>query len=215
MRDRWNRWRRWSGACGLLVALAFAAPSPARAAAPDAGDPELRFTRGAQGWAFAAGHGFGLAVGGSQGSDLEDVEFSALVPRVGIGLTDPLGEAAWWRGNLELLIEGALLFQHEPTGGFAGGGGLGLRYNFLGLERAVPFVEGGAGILGLDFDLEQQSDGLSFGLQLGAGLHYGLSRHTALTVEWLFHHISNAGIHEHNDGINDALFLVGVTYFPN
>lgn len=208
MRDR--RSRAW----GLLVALAFADPSPARAAAPVPSAPELRFARGAQEWGFAAGHGFGLSVGGSDGSELGDLEFVALVPRLGIGLTDPLGEAGWWRGNLELLIEGALLFEHHPTGGFAGGGGLGLRYNFLGLERAVPFIEGGAGILGLDFDLEHQSDGLNFGVQLGAGFHYGLSRRTALTVEWLFHHISNAGIHEHNDGINDALFLVGVSYFP-
>jgi opacity protein-like surface antigen len=207
-------WHLRSRACGLLVALAFADASPVRATPPDAGDPQLRFARGAQEWALTAGHGFGLSVAGSDGSELEDLEFVALVPRLGIGLTDPLGEASWWRGNLELLIEGALLFEHVPNRGFAGGGGLGLRYNFLGLERVVPFVEGGAGILGLDFDLDHQSDGLNFGLQLGAGLHYGLSRRTALTMEWLFHHISNAGIHEHNDGINDALLLIGVSYFP-
>lgn len=159
------------------------------------------------------GHGLGLGFAGSQGRDAEDVEFAALLPRWGIGLTNPLG-AGWYRGSVELLVEGALLFAFQPKGGFAGGATLGFRWNFLASPRLVPFVEMAAGIVDLEFDLHSQADGISFTPQAGVGFHYWTSRRTALTGEWRLHHISNADLRDPNDGINDSLFLVGVSFFP-
>jgi len=204
--------RRWTRALFLAVALVHG--SPASASAPGAEDPGARFERGAQQWAVAVGHGLGLDLFGSAGSDLEDVEFAALVPRWGIALSDPLGGDAWYRGSPELLAEGAFLYAYEPKGGFAWGGTVLLRWNFLTSGRVVPFVELGAGIVDLEFDLDQQADGINFTPQGGAGLHYRVSPRVAITGEWRLHHISNADLRRDNDGINDSLFLVGLTFFP-
>jgi hypothetical protein len=198
----------------LLVAAALVHPLSASASAPAAEDGGARFERGAQQWAVAIGQGLGFHLFGSAGSDLEDVEFAALLPRWGIGLSDPLGGAAWYRGNLDLLAEGAFLYAYEPKGGFAWGGTLLFRWNFLASRRMVPFVELGAGIVDLEFDLEHQSDGINFTPQAGVGLHVPLSPRLAITGEWRLHHISNADMRRDNDGINDSLILVGLTFFP-
>jgi hypothetical protein len=197
----------------LLAAAWLASPAPA-ASAPDPSDPEARLPHGAQEWALAVGHGLGFALGSSGQSDVEDVEFVALVPRWGLVLTDRLGADAWYAGNLEILVEGAFLQAYEPKGGFAGGGTLGLRWNLLGGRRIVPFVEIAGGIVDLDFDLEHQANGISFTPQGGAGLHFMMSGRMAITGEWRFHHISNADLRDDNDGINDSLFLVGFSFFP-
>jgi lipid A 3-O-deacylase len=88
-----------------------------------------------------------------------------------------------------------------------------VRYNFLTGSRFIPFLQAGAGVIALDADLRQQADGVNFILQSGLGFHYFISQRTALTGEWRFHHISNAGIHNQNAGINSSLFMLGVTFF--
>lgn len=204
--------RTWTWA--LLAVATLLAPAPARSNPSPASDPEHRFARGTQEWGLALGNGFGFALGRSGDSDVEDVQFAALVPRFGLGLTDRLGADAWYHGNLELLVEGALLQAYEPKGGFAGGATLGLRWNFLAWRGIVPFVELAAGIVDLEFDLDHQSDGINFTPQAGLGFHYWLSERTAFTSQWRFHHISNADLRDPNDGINDSLFLLGISFFP-
>ncbi len=88
-----------------------------------------------------------------------------------------------------------------------------LRYNFLESERVVPLIEGGAGVVGTDFDLHGQSDGFNFSLQGGLGFHAFLMPRMALTAEARLHHISNAGLRTPNSGINDCLFLAGASFF--
>jgi hypothetical protein len=175
--------------------------------------PDANFGYGKQEWSLAVGYGFGVGLGGSNNGNLKQIRFAAVVPRWGIGLTDPLAEGAWYRGNLDLLVEGAALFEYHPEHGFAGGATLMLRYNFLQSERVVPFIEAGAGLVGTDFDLRGQSDGFNFSLQGGLGFHAFLMPRLALTAEARLHHISNAGLRVPNDGINDCLFLVGASFF--
>ncbi|HTF36050.1 MAG TPA: acyloxyacyl hydrolase [Myxococcota bacterium] len=165
------------------------------------------------GGSIASGYGFGVGIFGSNNGNLRDIRFAALVPRWGIGLTDPLAEGTWYEGNLDLLVEGASLFEYHPQHGFAGGGTLMLRYNLLQSGRAVPFIEAGAGILGTDLDLRGQSDGFNFTVQGGAGLHFFVLPRVAVTAEARLYHISNAGLRVPNSGINDCLFLVGASFF--
>jgi len=176
--------------------------------------PTTLFGWGKQSLGISAGYGFAVPAGETTG-ELADVEYVYVVPRWSIGLSDPLGGDAWYRGNVELVAEGALLFAVEPDDGFAGGITAMVRYNFLPAGRLIPFVQGGAGILFLDLNLEDagRADDFSFSPQAGVGIHYFFSGRTAFTGEWRWHHISNANIDEPNRGINSSLFLVGVTTF--
>jgi hypothetical protein len=191
---------------GLLTAL----PAGSARAQEDAGG---RFHDGSRHFALALAQGTGLGIWGSEHRDAEDVRFAGLIPRWGVGLSDPLAEGAFYHGNLELLIEGALLFAYGPHGGWMGGANAVLRYNLLGWGRVVPFLEVGAGVAYLDLGLDSQSDGLGFTPQGGLGLHWVLSERAALTVAWRLHHVSNAGLYDDNVGINDSLLLVGVSWF--
>ncbi|MFQ5846316.1 MAG: acyloxyacyl hydrolase [Candidatus Methylomirabilales bacterium] len=181
------------------------------------GSPADLFRLGKQEIGLSVGYGHALPLGGTDNGELEDVRFFYAAPRWGIGISDPMGGKAWYRGNLELLGEGAFLVNFEPEDGFAGGITAMFRYNFLpkGGGNFIPFVEFGAGIIFLDIGLKSQQDGFNFTPQGGVGFHYFVSERTAFTGEWRFHHISNAGIHSDNDGINDSLLMIGVSFFIN
>jgi len=200
-------------AASSLLARPSRADTPAPPPSADGAQTYADFGHGKQEIAIAGGYGFGVGIGGSNSGNQKETRYAALVPRWGIGLTDPLGEGTWYKGNLDLLVEGAFLFQYHPVNGFAGGGTLIFRYNFLQYERLIPFIEAGGGIVGTDLDLKGQSDGFNFSLQGGLGLHFFLSPRLALTAEARLHHISNAGLRQPNDGINDILFLAGASFF--
>lgn len=186
--------------------------TPAKQGTAAAQSPSHLFGFGRQEIGIAVGHGLGIPIGKGN-EELEDVQFIYVAPRWGIGISDPMGGDAWYRGNFELLGEGALLFNFEPKDGFAGGITAMLRYNFLSGGNFIPFVEAGAGILFLDIDLENQADGLNFTPQGGVGFHYFVSEWTAVTGEWRLHHISNGDINGPNKAINDSLFLIGISTF--
>jgi len=171
------------------------------------------FGYGKQEWSIAGGYGFGVGIGGSNDGNIKKTRYTTVIPRWAVGLTDHLAKASWYQGNLDLLVEAPAIFQYRPQHGFAGGGTLLLRYNFLRLERMVPFVEAGAGLVGTDLDLKGQSDGLNFSLQSGLGFHFFVQPRLALTAEARYHHISNADLRTPNGGINDCLFLLGASFF--
>lgn len=200
-----------------LMALSGFALKNGEALAADAADRpgayESAFGYGKQWFGISGGHGLALPVGGTDGPQLQDIQFVYATPRWGIGITDPVGGRSWYRGNFEFVLEGTFLYMFEPKSGIAGGIAPGLRYNFLTNTRFVPFFHAGVGFIALDADLARQSDGLNFILQSGVGLHYFISQRSALTGEWRFHHISNASIHDRNAGINSSLFMLGLTFF--
>ncbi|HEV8340820.1 MAG TPA: acyloxyacyl hydrolase [Candidatus Binatia bacterium] len=171
------------------------------------------FGFGRQSVGLSMGHGLSLPFGGGRDTELEDVQFFYFAPRFSVGISDPIGGNSWFRGNFELVLEGALHYIFEPKDGLAGGFTPLIRYNFLTGTRWIPFVQLGAGLLALEANLKSQSDGLNFTPQGGVGVHYFISDRTSLTGEWRLHHISNARIHENNSGINSSLFMFGITYF--
>ena len=201
---------------GLIAISGFPLKNGAAVAADAAeqrGTYESVFGFGRQSFGISGGYGLALPVGGTDGPELEDIQFVYATPRWAIGISDPLGGRSWYRGNFELLLEGTFLYMFEPKSGIAGGIAPGLRYNFLTNTRFIPFFFAGVGFIALDADLARQSDGLNFILQSGVGLHYFITQQTALTGEWRFHHISNASIHDKNAGINSSVFMLGVTFF--
>ena len=189
----------------MLCALLAAADGRAGAQTREPGE---RFGRGIVHYGVSAGWGHGFEFL----NDQDDVRMLALVPRIGVGLSDRVG-TGWYRGNFDLSLEPQLFANLDPDGGRAAGGALWLQYQLLGSERVVPFLGGGAGALGLDFDGRHQDDGFNFILQGGGGAHVFTRGPLALTFDARWHHISNAGMREPNHGIDSVLLLGGVTWF--
>jgi len=171
------------------------------------------FGYGKQEWSIGGGYGLGVGLGGSNNGNIKETRYATVIPRWAVGLTDHLAEGSWYQGNLDLLVEAPAIFQYRPQHGFAGGGTLLLRYNFLRLKQVVPFLEGGAGLVGTDLDLKDQADGFNFSLQGGLGFHFFVQPRLALTAEARLHHISNANLRQPNSGIDDCLFLLGASFF--
>lgn len=169
------------------------------------------FRRGVLEVGVSGGGGIGVDIGAG---DSDEVRQAALFPRLGAGLTDPLGDGAWYRGSVGVVVEAAFLQGFEPETGFAGGASLSLRYRLLALGRWVPYIGAGAGMLGTDLDVGGQRDGFNFALQGEVGTYYLVSRHIALTASCRLHHISNARLDSPNGGINQVQFLLGAALFP-
>jgi hypothetical protein len=195
----------WTRAALLLCATLAAADGRAGA---QTREPAERFAAGI----FHAGVSAGWGHGYEFLNDQDEVRMLAVVPRVGMGLSDPMGDG-WYRGNFDLSFEPQLLVNFDPDGGRAAGAALWLQYQLHSADRIVPFVGGGAGMLGLDFDGRHQDDGFNFILQAGGGVHLFASERLALTFDTRWHHISNAGLRDSNHGIDSGMVLLGPTWF--
>ncbi len=157
------------------------------------------------------GKAFSLGIAGN--GDGRNVEYAAILPQLGVGLSDVVGEDTWYRGNLDAVFQGEFLVGYEPNSGYSAGLSLLFRYNFLSSKVWVPYVEIGGGIGTLDFDLKDQADGLVFYPQAGLGLHYFAAENLSLDLGWRFHHMSNANNEHPNNSINASLVLVGFSWF--
>src|SRR5205823_14061440 len=137
---------------------------------------------------------------------LASVRFGWMLSRQG----DP---DRWRRGHLELI--------GELWGGVQSNGrrrtlvGLTplLRYNFAAGGRWVPFVEGGVGIAYTNLAGRDLSDGFQFNPQAGVGTHYFLREDLALTLQYRWFHLSNAGLNRPNSGLNSQMVFAGVSRF--
>jgi opacity protein-like surface antigen len=88
-----------------------------------------------------------------------------------------------------------------------------LRYHFSAGGRWVPFVDGGAGIAHTNIGGRDLSEGWQFNLQAGVGTQYFLRRDLALTLQYRWFHLSNAGLNEPNSGLNTHMAYVGLSRF--
>ena len=200
------------------LALLVALPLGSRAESTSEAGAVDFFHSGSKQLGFLAGYGIGFRSGSGSSregiEELGDVGIVNLISRFGIGLTDPLGSPdSWIRGNIELLVQLDVLLNTRPHFGRGIGAGISLRYNFLRGERIVPYLDANLGLLGLDFDLAGQADGFNFNVGLGLGAHWFVRSRLAIDTEVRWQHISNANTRRPNHGINDALILVGMSYF--
>jgi lipid A 3-O-deacylase len=128
-------------------------------------------------------------------------------------LSDVKGEGSWYRGNWEFRGEAFGGMQYRPHRAYVGGGAPILRYNFATGTRWMPFLDLGAGITLTDIGQPDLSTTFEFNLQAGTGVHYFWRENSALTFQYRFFHLSNAGIDQPNTGVNAGLFLVGLSWF--
>jgi opacity protein-like surface antigen len=119
----------------------------------------------------------------------------------------------WYRGNLEIRAE---LFggqQISPQNNWLVGLTPHLRYDFATGTRWVPFIDVGAGITETGIRAPDLGGAFEFNIQGGVGIQCFLRNNLAIGVEGRYLHVSCAGLHEPNLGVNGAAGLVGMNYY--
>jgi len=147
------------------------------------------------------------------GATRTDVQTYNNILRYGWFLSDEVGKGSWYQGRHELLLELPLhvAVNHDDrvmTGGYVLGS-----WKFTSLEEMVPYVFAGGGVLFVDLGLHTMGSRLDFSYQGGTGLQYFIRKDLALTGEYRYHHVSNAGTATPNEPLNSSIFLLGVTLF--
>jgi lipid A 3-O-deacylase len=182
---------------------------------PWAGSFEEPLRKGTTEWGIMAGYGLSNSLGPSKSG----IDFVTLMPRfgyvfAGIQANPPL------KGSLEGVVEAvpALVAFEDSQTIYGGGFNLLLRYDFATGTRVVPFLEGGAGILlstpqSTDRQSQFRASQFNFTLQIAPGIRYFLNKRAALSLEYRFHHISDANTTEHNPGLNSDFVLLGFSIF--
>ena len=185
--------------------------------------PELQ-TRAATTWESGIGSGFtentiavGLSFGAGIGTDAfgSTVAHDLALGAVGVSwiFTGVQAPDHWYRGNWEWRNELFGGSQINPDSRYLFGWVPLLRYDFATGTRWVPFLTVGAGLCGTDIDDYDLSGKFQFCPQAGFGTHYFVRDNLALTAEFRWMHLSNAGLEQPNRGVNTAMFYTGVNWF--
>jgi hypothetical protein len=128
-----------------------------------------------------------------------------LVASVGHCSGGGVGRFDW---NPELWIG---MFQHPYDRPIIGITPAQFRYTFLTDCRLKPYVMGGVGVLYANVNRRETRSDWNFNPQVGLGFLAELNDRTNLILEYRHIHVSNAGLHEDNAGLNAHTFLVGVS----
>jgi hypothetical protein len=117
----------------------------------------------------------------------------------------------WAPAPLRFKVEGTAGLTVSPqTRAMVSVGMMALYYlEFISSDRLVPYLEGGIGVVYTDFQVEGQGSRFNFNPQIGIGAEFevdsGASFFTALRLS----HISNAGLHDENRGVNSVVWMLG------
>jgi hypothetical protein len=162
---------------------------------------------GALEWTLAAGGGASLPGGGD-----ETVTSFQLLPHLGYFVTGEGGEGVM-RGNLEILVEPALVHLDAAKSATVVGVAVLPRWVFAASPRIRPYLEAGGGVLLGQVDLPQTNCDVNFLLEAGRGAMLFMTERTALTLGARVSHMSNADRCSRNHGLNSVIGLVGISYF--
>jgi hypothetical protein len=144
------------------------------------------------------------------------VDYALYTLRAGVMLYDPSGSGIL-RGNTEVLGEVFAGPIFQGPGSVATGLTLFLRYNFVQPgARLVPYFQVGGG--GVYSDIEHGAPSgnaislsVNFNLQATAGLRFEINRRWSALAEATYRHISNAGLHDPNYGIDQLGGALGLS----
>ncbi len=121
-------------------------------------------------------------------------------------------------GAVEIIgeISGSSIF--DGAGSYLFGPSLHIRYNFTQPEwKIVPYIQIGGGLTFTDAyqDRTQRAIGqeMEFTPQSSIGLRYFVDSQWSIDAEFMYHHISNAGLADRNLGINALGGMIGFSYF--
>lgn len=193
-----------AGIVGAALLLA-----PTIAAASD--DPPL-FGIGPYELGLSIGYGDGSSITSTGRVEGKLVQELVIVGHWSIALNREPIRPAFYKGVLSLRIEPSLIINFTPRTGVAGGAAAMLRYELTRWGRTRPYLEGGAGIIGLSFSLFDQADGLAFNPTAGVGVVHRFDDRWSLQLACRFQHISNAFTQFPNGGIEAFQYLAGFSY---
>ena len=117
------------------------------------------------------------------------------------------------KGRFNLIIEPFTNTIFEPFSNVEIGCNFLAQYTFPLTDKFQPYIKGGAGILYMSLHTREQSTQYNFVPQFGGGFYYFLKDNMALSFEYRYRHLSNAGIKHPNSGINVDMALTGVSFF--
>jgi hypothetical protein len=86
-----------------------------------------------------------------------------------------------------------------------------LQWQLDSFGRFKPYLLGGMGVLYSNINRRETRNDLNFNLQVGLGFYYSFNDNLSLIAEYRHAHVSNAGLHEDNAGLNTHHFLAGVS----
>jgi hypothetical protein len=167
------------------------------------------FHGSAQTLSIEAGAAYGPAVLGSQ----EQHHLALLSLAYGHMVSPVLGRNHWWRGNFEVRLELFGGLQVSPRPDWLVGFTPHLRYHFATGTPWVPFLDMGVGVGFTGIGPPDLGSVFEFNQQAGAGVQWFVSDDLAIIFEGRYMHISNAGISDHNYGLNACIGMAGVTLF--
>lgn len=184
----------------LLMLMGCAAAAEAANDAADAGGE------------YAVLSGYGITHRGF-GATKTQVQTADVIARAGFFLSDEVGKGHWWQGRHELFTEIPFHLVVDPqVRGMTGGYLLG-SWKFTSFDSFAPYVFAGGGVVYTDLKLPTMGTRLDFSFQGGTGLQWFVANKTALSLEYRYHHISNAGTATPNEPLNSSKILLGVVWF--
>jgi hypothetical protein len=80
---------------------------------------------------------------------------------------------------------------------------------FLDSPRFNPYLEGGIGVIYTDFQVDGQGSRFNFNPQIGMGTEIKVESGPPFFSAVRLSHISNAGLHDDNRGVNSVIILLG------
>jgi len=152
------------------------------------------------------------------GPDTQTLNYTMHNLRIGYLLNTPRWNGHPLDGAVELIgeVSGSVIF--EGAGSYLIGPSIHVRYNFTQPDwKFVPYLQIGGGLTFTDAheDQTQRAIGqeLEFTPQASLGFRYLVAPDLTLDAEFIYHHISNAGLASRNLGINALGGMIGFSYF--
>ncbi len=158
-------------------------------------------------WDFRTGYAYQY----TNESRPNNFQLIPFLPSVIIPLTKEIGPR-WARGKFNWQVEGNFAaFIHPWHRPLFGVTPIQFQWEWATPCRWKPYVFAGAGVLYANVDRRETRKDLNFNLQGGIGTYLDLGKDRSLIVEYRHIHLSNAGLHEDNSGMDTHNFLVGVS----
>jgi opacity protein-like surface antigen len=169
------------------------------------------FPAGSGEYSFLLGYGITHRGFGETRTEVQTVDF---IGRYGYFLSDEFGPG-WCRGQFQHVFELPLHLVIDPKTRLMIGGNLLAKWNFtaLAVERLIPYLFAGGGVLYVDLGLPTMGSRLDFSYGGGTGIQYLVREDLALSAEYRYHHISNANTAQPNEPLNSSKVMFGMSLF--